>query len=88
MLRPGYTGGSVDVYRPFNPQNKLVYGYDINSMYPAVMGKYDFPVGNPVYFEGDRDIVNDNLFGFVKVRVTCPLDIKMPLLQPQNVFTD
>jgi hypothetical protein len=41
MLQPGYTGGAVDVFQPSNPDNKKVYVYDVNSMYPHVMNKYD-----------------------------------------------
>jgi len=39
------------------------------------------PVGVPVFFEGRKDLVGDNLFGFVQVRVTAPLDLHTPLLQ-------
>jgi hypothetical protein len=113
MLRIGYTGGAVDVYTPFNPPDTKVYVYDINSMYPYVMSKYDYPVGNPIFFVGSRDIIAENLYageyseyseyssaecgnvhnvmpyrhhcnisrGFMRVKVTAPLDLETPLLQ-------
>jgi hypothetical protein len=62
MLRIGYTGGAVDVYKPTNPPDTKVYAYDINSMYPYVMSKYDYPVGTLIFFVGTRDIVKENLF--------------------------
>lgn len=49
--RRAYHGGLVNVYRPgFHPQ---VYTYDVNSMYPSVMLKYEYPA-NSVYFWSDH----------------------------------
>lgn len=79
MLREGYTGGAVDVFKPTT--DSKVFGYDINSMYPFVMSTKLFPVGIPTYFEGFKDITKDNLFGFVKAKITAPLSLKYPLLQ-------
>jgi hypothetical protein len=38
-------------------------------------------VGTPIPFIGNRDIVNENLFGFMRVKVKAPLSIETPLLQ-------
>ena len=54
MLQPGYTGGAVDVFKPTNPDNKKVNVYDVNSMYPHVMNKYEFPVGIPITLTSAR----------------------------------
>lgn len=48
-LKPGYSGGAVDVYKPENPEGTKVYCYDVNSLYPAVMMLNDMPV---VVFRG------------------------------------
>lgn len=79
-LRPGYRGGAVDVYKPYG---KNLYYYDINSLYPSVMNNFYYPIGEPKYFEYIRpkplDLINDNLFGLLKVKVKAP-DIKAPIL--------
>jgi len=36
------------------------------------------PVGNPTYFEGQKDI--NEIFGFVKVKVKAPESLKSPIL--------
>jgi len=73
-----YRGGHVDVYRPFNKKGTKVYCYDINSLYPFVMANKEFPTGVPKYFTGPRDL--NDLFGFIKVNVTCPTDMYCPVL--------
>lgn len=52
-IRKSYTGGAVDVYIPHNRINpyvsaiksyfKRLYCYDVNSLYPTVMSKFDMP---------------------------------------------
>jgi len=44
-IKQGYTGGSVDVYKP---TGQHIYRYDVNSLYPYVMKSYPMPVGNPI----------------------------------------
>src|SRR5205085_813862 len=81
-LRSGYTGGHVDVYKPFNTKGHRPYVYDVNSLYPAVMKDLLFPVGIPEEFEGSNiDIANFEGLGFLLVEVDSPLDLKIPLLQ-------
>jgi len=36
ILKPGYTGGHVDVYRPYGEN---MYCYDVNSLYPSVIAR-------------------------------------------------
>lgn len=85
MLRTGYTGGAVDVYKPrppiINGQRSKVYAYDINSLYPSVMLQNDMPVGKPTFIKGHIDIHDAQVFGFVYVDVTAPDNLHIPLLQ-------
>jgi hypothetical protein len=77
FIKLGYTGGAVDVYKPYG---KNVYRYDVNSLYPSSMLKNPMPIGNPIYFEGDITKVNPNVFGFFKVEVNTPKQLKHPIL--------
>ena len=63
-IKKAYTGGSVDMYIPFNNTNELIYGCDVNSLYPSVMQNQDMPVGKPTYFEGDILNIEPDAFGF------------------------
>lgn len=84
FFQEGYTGGSVDVYKPFAEN---VYRYDVNSLYPFVMKNFPMPVGDPTYFEGDISKFNsyynsnERPFGVFEVEVIAPKYIKIPLLQ-------
>jgi len=79
-LKLGYTGGSVDVYKPYGEN---IFCYDVNSLYPSVMATMPMPVGEPTFFEGDisKNVKFEDLFGFLEVEVNAPLDLKIPLLQ-------
>lgn len=89
QLKKGYTGGSVDVYKPFSSKGELIYRYDVNSLYPFIMKNYYMPVGEPIYFEGDINLIKegtgynlvDKPFGFFDVEVTAPKSMKIPILQ-------
>ena len=46
------------------------------------MAMNQFPVGNPRYFEGSQiDLQALDIFGFLRVKVTAPKDLNIPLLQ-------
>jgi hypothetical protein len=77
-LKLSYTGGSVDVFKPYGTDIK---GYDVNSLYPTVMLQNDMPVGTPIYFEGDIYKYEIEPFGFFEVEVNAPLDLNVPILQ-------
>jgi hypothetical protein len=82
-LKLSYTGGAVDAYKPFG--ENLIY-YDVNSLYPTVMKKFDMPVGTPIYFEGDLEELNklenkQDSFGFYYVEVESPEEMNVPILQ-------
>lgn len=80
FIRSGYYGGRVEVFKKyFKSENgkKLNY-YDVNSLYPSVMLKNFFPVGNPIevttYKKGD--------FGIFEIE-TEKINLKIPFL-PQH----
>lgn len=79
-IRESYSGGSVDVYKPYG---KNIIGYDVNSLYPFVMKNMQMPVGVPTYFEGDITQFEDisNKLGFFEVQVKAPDNLKHPILQ-------
>jgi hypothetical protein len=78
FLVQGYTGGSVDVYKP---AGNNIYRYDVNSLYPFVMQNSPMPVGNISYFEGDITQSNPKAFGIFEVEVTAPQNLHIPILQ-------
>jgi DNA polymerase type B, organellar and viral len=79
-IKPSYTGGACDVYKPFSFFSKI-FAYDVNSLYPSVMQFNELPVGEPTYFEGDITKIENNPFGFFEVEVTAPDNLYVPLLQ-------
>lgn len=80
-IKDGYTGGSVDVYKPYG---KNIFHYDVNSLYPFVMINFPMPVGSPRYFEGDilsLNLSQDKPFGVFDVEVISPDNLNIPILQ-------
>ena len=47
-IRESYTGGAVDAYIP---EGENIFCYDVNSLYPYVMSKFDMPVGSPTFLK-------------------------------------
>jgi len=45
FFRDSYYGGRVDVFKRYGTDLKY---YDVNSMYPYVMKKFDYPIGAPL----------------------------------------
>ena len=88
-IRESYTGGAVDVYQHHNVahndfhenhRTKLYY-YDVNSLYPAVMGKVKLPVGKPIAFEGNIRSVEPDAYGFFYCNIKTPEYLEHPILQ-------
>ena len=78
-IRNSFTGGHTDTYHAFGENLKI---YDVNSLYPAAMEKFDMPVDPINYFEGDlsnQDMIPK--FGFYYVNVVTPKEMERPLLQ-------
>jgi DNA polymerase type B, organellar and viral len=82
FIRNAYFGGATDYYQL---KGENLYYYDVNSLYPFAMMK-------PMPFElirkftvfpcqGTGENINlDKFFGYLKVEVTCPKNIKTPIL--------
>ena len=57
------------MFIPFNNYNEILYLYHANSLYPFVMKEYEYPVGNPTYFEGDIRKIKKDAFGIFYVEI-------------------
>jgi hypothetical protein len=75
-IRKAYMGGATDYYKACGEE---LYWYDVNSLYPfAMMGELPYKVKA---WHGNLSKVNVKDFkGFVKAKVTCPKDIKHPIV--------
>jgi len=60
---------------------KVLYYYDVNSLYPFVMAKFKMPVGKPIVFEGDIRKVDGSALGIFFCKITCPNNLQHPILQ-------
>lgn len=82
LIREAFLGGICDIFRPTAEEDQKIYYYDINSLYPYVMRKYNFPTGKPVYFKGtDIKLTGDTIFfGFFKCYVETPENMYIPLI--------
>jgi len=98
-IRQAYTGGSIDMFIPSNFSNnilnrilnKKIYVYDVNSLYPYVMSKFEYPIGDASYIEipEERNDLNMNLslFGFFYAQVEAPNNLNHPILQIHHPLT-
>lgn len=74
-FRASYFGGRCEVFRHF--VDDILYYYDINSLYPYVMSKYEYPIG----FCSDNVNSNDhNPFFIAKIKTKIPKNIFLPPL--------
>jgi hypothetical protein len=80
-IRKSYTGGKTEMYIPYNQEDNNLYYIDVNSLYPSVMKKYDFPVGPPTYFEGDIRKINNEAFGIFFCEIKSPEYLEHPIIQ-------
>jgi hypothetical protein len=80
-IRKSYTGGSTDMFIPFNEEHEILYYYDVNSLYPYVMKEFEYPVGSPTYFKGDISKINKDAFGIFYCKVTTPEYLEHPIIQ-------
>jgi len=65
----------------YTPHGYNLYHYDINSLYPYSMAKFDVPISNMKYFEGDIFKLGFTPFGFLFAEVTAPENLNIPILQ-------
>lgn len=75
FLRAGYRGGRTEIFRIGQVENVRVY--DVNSMYPYVMSKYEYP--NPEFADYVTHF-NPKIFGIYKARVKVKDDVLIPTL--------
>lgn len=45
------------------------------------MNSCKLPIGNPTYFEGDILKIDKDAFGFFNCKITCPDNLKHPIIQ-------
>lgn len=77
FIRRGYYGGHADAYKP---KGENLYYYDVNSLYPFIMQKYDMPGGIPVWHNKLYEKDLSELYGFIEAYVSCPSTINRPFL--------
>ena len=97
ILSQAFYGGHVDMYIPSNQTpsnhlfskaldpNKLVYHYDINSLYPTGMKLLKYPVGKISHFiprsnESLSLLSKEYKFGVFRVNIHAPKDLIHPIL--------
>ena len=93
-IRESYTGGAVDVYIPHNKningpmlikdnkgKYKVLYYYDVNSLYPTAMAQRPMPIGQPIAFLGNIRQMEPNAYGFFYCKITSPAYLDHPILQ-------
>jgi hypothetical protein len=80
-IRLGYTGGAVDVYIPKSLNERKIYAYDVNALYPYVMKIFKYPIGSPTYFTGNILKINPNAYGFFYCKIKSPSYLHHPILQ-------
>lgn len=75
--RRSYFGGRTEIFKPlFQDNRKVLFHYDINSLYPSVMRDNDF-IGN---VKGLVNKFHENELGIYKLEVECPKNLHIPLL--------
>jgi len=97
-IKLAYTGGSTDIYIPKPPLGFKIYAYDVNALYPFVMLNNIYPVGDPIYFEGNiinnyryisiENRLNSRPFGFFYCKIQAPENLLHPILQIHHKTKD
>ncbi len=84
FIRKGYLGGATDYYKTYA---RLVFYYDVNSLYPFAM-KMKLP-NNPIRrYDDMSDIKLENFFGFALAEIHCPDSVPLPLLPYKDPETN
>lgn len=81
-LRLGYYGGRTEIFRMVAPkqENDVYYYYDINSLYPFVMKKYEYPVSQPMIVSTPKQNVYMENNGVTLAHIKTPDKLYIPLL--------
>ena len=75
FIRKSYRGGYVFKKPGIKDVNELGFTIDYNSMYPSVMHSklgYKYPIGNPIYFEGEP---TNEKYELYVVHIKCILEL-------------
>jgi hypothetical protein len=97
--REAYLGGRCEVYNKKCKEGWNMMAYDANSLYPAMMMKNEYPVGEPIQIQPDDIFVKEVLgkpilwvrsldvefFGLVRVNIKTPEYMHKPFLM-LNMF--
>jgi hypothetical protein len=75
FIKRSYHGSIVSVFKPYGEK---LFGYDINSLYPYCM-LLPMPTGSPRPYDCSKGLEGLEI-GFVEAEVTCPKDLKIPVL--------
>lgn len=75
FISKSYMGGVCEVYKPLITNG---FYYDVNSLYPYVMSKYEYPIDKGKTCSLDDETIK-NFFGYVEVDVTAP-NLYIPFL--------
>ena len=84
LEREGYYGGRCEAYHIGNPMQELYYKLDVNSMYPYVMLKHDYPVELVSYSEA----IPLSLLGINLKRYYCLADVTLNTDTPAYAYTN
>ena len=76
FIRKSYRGGLTNLFVPVIEGE--CYHYDINSLYPSIMGSCKLPINNPTFVKG-KDIILESFYGFIECEVCAPYS-KRPFL--------
>lgn len=74
-IRVAYKGGFTflnDIYKDRIIENGIVL--DVNSLYPYVMREFDYPIGEPIYYEGEY-VQDDKCPLYIQI-FECEFEIK------------
>jgi len=77
--RNAYKGGRTEIFRPYFNQKKgqsPLYYYDVNSLYPYVMKKNDYPT----YFDYYTCELETGKLGIYHLQIEVPKTLKIPIL--------
>ena len=91
-ISKSYHGGHTDVYMMYS--DKEVHSYDYTSMYPAMMLKYEMPVGKIDKFEGNPLNVGETFnslcdkHAFVKCTVEVDKSLNRPVYMTKVKFNN
>lgn len=81
LFRNTYFGGRVEVFNMHAKETSKPYNYyDVNSLYPSVMGSNEFPISYPkrVYYSSAKNCIGK--CGVMECDVSTPKDLYLPVL--------